>query len=90
MRHSITLYTKSIHNFYLLIFCGLVLGAHQALPDAAQAPARLLLPAARASATGASVHPRPVGLFGRPLDPQIHLPRHHLPCDGECKSKIGK
>ncbi|CAG05390.1 unnamed protein product [Tetraodon nigroviridis] len=62
-----------------LISPGPVLGAHQALPDATQTPARLLLSAPRASAAGPPVHPRPAGLLGCPLDPQIHLPRHHLP-----------
>lgn len=70
-----------------LICPGPVLGAHQALPDATQAPARLLLSAARASAAGPPVHPGPVGLLGCPLDPQINLPRHHFPSNGECKSR---
>lgn len=61
-----------------------VLGADQIIPDATQTPARLLLPAPCASETCPSVHPRPNNLLGSSLDPQVHLPRHHLPSDGEC------
>lgn len=75
----------SVHS-HPLISPGPVLGAHQALPDAAQAPARLLLPAARASAAGPPLHPGPDRVFGCPLDPQIDLPCHHLPSNGELKS----
>ena len=60
-----------------------VLGAHEAVPDARQAPARLLLPAARAPPPRAPLHAGPDHLPGRPLDPQVHLPGHHLPRHGE-------
>lgn len=72
-----------------LCFCVQVLGAHQVIPDATQTPARLLLPASRASETCPSVHPRSDCLLGRPLDPQIHLPSYHLPSNGECRSFCG-
>lgn len=67
----------------VLCFSVQVLGEDQVVPDATQTPARLLLPASRASETRPPVHPRADSLFGCPLDPQVHLPRHHLPSHGE-------
>ncbi|XP_037122609.1 electrogenic sodium bicarbonate cotransporter 1 isoform X5 [Syngnathus acus] len=58
-----------------------VLGAHQVVPDAAQAPAGLCLPASCPSAPSPPFHPGPDHLPGRPLGPQVHLPGHHLPRD---------
>ena len=82
---SICLNTDQDH--YILMITLLlppVLGAHEAVPDARQAPAGLLLPAPRAPQTGAPLHPGADHLPGRPLDPQVHLPGHHLPRHGEC------
>lgn len=61
-----------------------VLGSYQAVFDAVQTPARLLLPATRSSETRPSLHPGPDHLSGCSLDPQVHIPGHHLPSDGEC------
>lgn len=60
-----------------------VLGPLQALPHASQAPTRLRLPPARAVASHPPLHAGADRLPGRPLDPQIHRGRHHLPCHGK-------
>lgn len=60
-----------------------VLGPLQALPHAGQAPTRLRLPPARAAAPHPPLHAGADRLPGRPLDPQIHRGRYHLPRHGK-------
>lgn len=68
-------------------FCS-VLGPDQALHDALQAPAGLLLPPPRPPEEGPPLHVGPDHLPGCSLDPQIHLHGHHLPCHGLWKNEL--
>ena len=59
-----------------------VLGQDKVVHDAIEAPAGLFLPPSCSSEEGTPVHTGPDHLSGCALDPEIHLPGHHLPRDG--------
>lgn len=75
----------SIYRHWAHILCSYVqvLGEDQVVPDAAQTSARLLFPATRPPETCPPVHPGPDNLSCCPLDPQVDIPRYHLPSNGK-------
>lgn len=59
-----------------------VLGQNQTVSDALQAPTRLLLPPSCSAEEGAPLHAGPDHVSGCSLGLEVHLPGHHLPCNG--------
>lgn len=77
-RFFIFVHYVSNQTFCLLI----VLGKDQTDYDASKTPARFFIPASRTAEKSPPVHTGADCVLSCSLDPQIHIPRYHLPRDG--------